>query len=375
MSSPETLDLTGLMQPIPGPSPVGSDLRRDVTPNSPYFKLKTARSQASALERAGASDPDAAAQSVVQWRTIQELAVQVLREKSKDLQVCAWLIESLVRSKGFPGLRDGFRLARELCEQHWDALHPRPDEDGMSTRVAPLTGLNGEDSEGTLIAPIARVPITNGVDGNSFATWHWVKATSAYAGNTSDEGYAAKQQQYELGNAELRAKIEAAVRQSSASYYVELKADLDQTLEEHDKLVALLDQKCGADSPPSSSIRNAIRSVSETVTFVAKDLLPAPVVGTAGAGGEGAGAAAGGGSNGMPGAIDSREAAFAALKRVADYFRRAEPHSPISYIIEQAVRFGGLSLPELLTELIPDDGSRSQLFTRTGMTPPAKPAS
>ena len=32
-------------------------------------------------------------------------------------------------------------------EQFWDGIYPLPDEDGLATRVAPLTGLNGEDAD------------------------------------------------------------------------------------------------------------------------------------------------------------------------------------------------------------------------------------
>jgi type VI secretion system protein ImpA len=55
------------------------------------------------------------------------------------------------------------------------------------------------------------------------------------------------------------------------------------------------------------------------------------------------------------------------LLRVAEFFRRTEPHTVLSYALEQVVRWGRMPLPALLRELIPDDGSRQQLFKQVGI--------
>src|SRR5262249_7477380 len=70
------------------------------------------------------------------------------------------------------------------------------------------------------------------------------------------------------------------------------------------------------------------------------------------------------------GSVQTRDEALRALSEVATYFRRTEPHSPLSYAAEQLVRWGRLPLPELLTELIPDNASRDYLFTLVGMDLP-----
>ena len=78
----------------------------------------------------------------------------------KDLGIATWLTEGLVRQHGYAGLRDGFRLLRELVEAVRDNLYPLPDEEGLATRLACLAGLNGEESDGVIIAPIAGVSVT-----------------------------------------------------------------------------------------------------------------------------------------------------------------------------------------------------------------------
>jgi type VI secretion system protein ImpA len=81
--------------------------------------------------------------------------------------------------------------------------------------------------------------------------------------------------------------------------------------------------------------------------------------------------AAGGSSGGRSpsGNIVGREDAFKTLMKVAEFFRRTEPHSPVSYALEQAVRWGRMPLPDLIKDLVSDDTVRREFFRRTGIKP------
>jgi type VI secretion system protein ImpA len=153
------LDTESLLRPIREGAPAGDNLRDDPSPTSLYYRIKDARNTARSVERAAQQSDDPARAPSADWRPVLELAPRVLAEVSKDLEVAAWLIEAQVREEGFAGLASGFVLARRLIEGFWDGLQPMPDEEGMTTRVAPLTGLNGDEAEGTLIVPIGMVPL------------------------------------------------------------------------------------------------------------------------------------------------------------------------------------------------------------------------
>ena len=58
--------------------------------------------------------------------------------------------------------------------------------------------------------------------------------------------------------------------------------------------------------------------------------------------------------------------------QVADFFRRTEPHSPIPYLLEQAVRWGKMPLAELLNELLPADSVPAQSFKLLGIRLPER---
>jgi type VI secretion system protein ImpA len=363
--SPPVFDVEALVQPIPGDAPCGVDLRGDDSPASPYYAIKDARNSARAVERQLLLDPTAET-APPDWSPVMEMAPALLAEKTKDLEIVAWFIEALVRTHGFAGMRDGYVLARRLCETFWDGVFPMPDEEGVATRVAPLTGLNGADSEGTLIAPIRTQPLATGPEGQSLGMWEYDKAVEL------DKLPAEEKQAKIAEGAVSLADFEAAVRRGGAARYRTLAADLAGSREAFDALGAVLDEKCGADSPPMSNIRSMLEKFDEVLRLVAREFLvvaEAPAAGAADAGGADSGSSAGGGG-GVGGALNSREDAFRQLELVADYFRRTEPHSPLSYSLQQAVRWGRMPLPDLLTELIPDENVRNQLFRVTGMAPP-----
>lgn len=368
MASPEVIDFEKLLAPIAGENPAGMDLRTDPTPNSPYYAIKDARNRARADERRLEEDPEGS-DAKPDWKPVLQLAQQTLAEKSKDLEVTAYLVEALVRAHALAGLRDGFRLLREYCDQYWDqGLYPLPDEDGVETRVYPLTGLNGADAVGTLIGPIQHVKITEGKSDLPLAYFQYKQACDV-AGLPPDQ----QERRIEQGAVSLE-KFMAAVAESSADFYAALKEDIEQCVDEFYKLSEVLDNRCGSAAPPTSNIRNALQDVREAVERISKDKFPsaesaADAAGDAAAGN--GGAASGSASTAVPvGAVRSRDDAFRVLGQVAEYFRKNEPHSPISFAIEQIVRWGRMPLPLLLSELIPDTTARDQLFKWVGIKPP-----
>ena len=67
------------------------------------------------------------------------------------------------------------------------------------------------------------------------------------------------------------------------------------------------------------------------------------------------------------GPVANREDAFKQLNEIADFFLKTEPHSPISYVLQKAVKWGNMSLPDLIEELIPDRSSREHFGELTGV--------
>jgi type VI secretion system protein ImpA len=365
MASAAVLDFDKLVAPIPGDKATGVDLRVDPSPTSAYYAIKDARNAARAAERQLVLD-DEEPTAQADWRPVLQLGVRTLAEQTKDLEITAYLIEALVRLHGYAGLRDGFRLARELVEQFWEGLYPLPDEDGLETRVAPLTGLNGDDAEGTLLTPIARVPITEPTSIGRLDCTHYQQAVAL--GKLADPKV--REQKIAEGALSLDA-FQKAVGESSAPFYGNLVEDLNQCREEFARLGAALDARCDGRAPPASQIRTALESCLDLIKDVARAklavALPAAAEVAATNGETAPVAAANGPASEAMDVIRNREDAFRHLLKIADYFQRSEPHSVVHYALEQVVRWGRTPLPELLAELIPDDSPRNALFKQVGI--------
>jgi type VI secretion system protein ImpA len=373
MASADTIDFAPLLEPIPGDSPVGEDLRTDSSPSSLYYQIKDARSAARAAERQAQTAEKGQDTAPADWRPVLKHAQKALAERTKDLEIVAYMIEALVRLQKFAGLRDGFRLARELVERYWDGLYPTPDEDGVQTRLAPLTSLNGEEGEGTLITPIAQVPLTDPMSGDGvYAAYHYQQAQNAQQAKDK-EPRERRDDNEDDDDVVTMAKFEMAVKTTKGEFFVTLMEDLTQCEDAYNSLDQALQERCGSQAPPTSNIRAALAACRDVVMTVARHKLPAAEGAPAEANGEAA--AAGGGADGADGApgagpLRNRDDALDLLLKVADFFHRTEPHTPISFALEQAVRWGRMSLPDLLTDLIEDESSRRALFHRVGIPMP-----
>lgn len=375
MPTPALIDFDALLAPISEGAPCGADIREDASPASVYYQLKDARSSARAAERSMDAD-DETAGLMSDWRTILDVAPKVLATRAKDLEAAAWFAEALLRAEGFAGLRDGFLLIEQLAERFWDGLYPLPDEDGMETRVAPLTGLNGETSDGALIQPIRKATLLPGGE-RDYALWHYEQA--ADLGRVSD---AAKRQARIDGGAVTMETLEQAAKSLPAGHFRTLLDDIDGCIAAFAALGDKLYEKAGHDAPPGGAIRGVLAAARDAVADLGRDKLAladaqaADAQAVAAATADDSGTAGGGTAgatvktNIAAGVIASREDAFRALLQIADFFRKTEPHSPISYTLEEAVRRGRMSLAELLEELITDESARKYFLVASGVRPP-----
>ncbi len=359
MASPEVLDFERLLAPIPGDSPTGFDIRENRSFDSLYtqFRDTAAISRKAELESGDTVDDLGQKRKPAppEWAKVLELGIRILTEQSKDLEVAILLAEPLVRRYGFAGLRDGFRLVRELVERYWEGLFPPLDSpDGVLERVDALGRLNETSSRGNLVTPILRVPLTAGKSCGPYSLLDYRQAAAIEAITDPDK----RARRLEEGGPSLD-QFNKAVAETPPEHFQRLYEDIAACAEELARLSLVLDERCGsANAPAVGEIREAIdacrRKVEEYVAPAA-GTEPAPGDGVAAApGSDGGPVGAGVPASGGLGPVRNREEAFQVLLRIADFFRRTEPQSPISFFLEETVRLGRMSLPELFQELTAD---------------------
>lgn len=360
MASAAVLDLEALLTPIPGDVPSGVDPRADRQPTSVYYKIRGLERSAREAERQAELNGEPPRGD--EWRPLVDQIPPILAKQAKDLELATYLTEGLLRIHGVAGLRDGFALINGLIERFWDHLYPAVDEDGLETRLAKFSGLNGGEAPGTLIAPLFRVKVTEG-RGEGPYTFFDVRQSVELASMDPER----RERRVQAGAVTPEA-IERAVAATSPQFFTTLLEDVSQAEQEYFKLSMALDEACGAAAPGSTHIRGALAELREVAERFARQRNPVAASADGSEPATGGSAPSGGaGTSVAVGAIRTRDDAFRLLLQVAEYFRVNEPHSPVSYATERAVRWGRMPLPELMQELIPEEGQRSQVFRLVGI--------
>lgn len=358
---PEGFDLAALLAPIAGPAPAGADLRQDASPESLYFRLRDARGEARAAERA--SEAGGETVSPPEWRAVRELAIEALSRQTKDLEIAAWLSEALLRGDGLCGLAAGFRAMAGLAESFWDDYFPQPDEDGVAGRLAAVAGLNGIGRDGTLIQPLRRIVLFARPDGAPFEFWQYEQSREV-----AGIGDAARRQQRLDAGVLPFETVESEARAADPARFARLRDHAIAAGEAWQTLGQILDGRAGADAPPTSQVRDLLDQIRQVADRFAPPAESAPEAGAAPAAQPvGVGAAVS-----VSGAMATREDALRALGEIAEFFRRTEPHSPLAYTLQEAVRRGRMTWPELLAEIVPDASSRSAILSSLGIRPPTE---
>ncbi|GLS26055.1 type VI secretion system protein TssA [Marinibactrum halimedae] len=376
MPAPHVIDIEALVAPISDDNPVGGDIREDRSPEAPFYGIKDARNSARANERTNMFDSEA--DILTPWQAVADQADGILKSNSKDLEICAWYAEALVRFEGAEGLRDCFKVISQLIENYWEDLYPLPDEDGIETKVAPLTGLNGDGGEGTLLTPIRSILITDPSVTSAFTYWEYLQARDADKIKDEDE----KKSREESIGFKLE-QITKAVSETSAEFYLQLIETIQEAIDIYKAYNAELRKHCGADAPPNSAITKLCEELLRTVRFVSKEIVEAYNLlhGEADSNDDGQASDETGASSGdsapagnqkraaagVGAPIETREDALKQLAIIADYFRTYEPHTPIASGIDRIVGWGRMTVAQLMMELLPDEGSKALYSQLTGV--------
>jgi type VI secretion system protein ImpA len=364
------LEIETLLAALPAGEGAGEDLRPDYSPTSLYQRIRTQRNDARAGERAmDGGDPDANPAAVQgAWREVKKLGVECLATKAKDFEIASWMTEAVVRLDGLRGLADGASVIAGLCEQYWETGFPRlDDEDGLDGRGAPIGGLSGEGADGTLMAAIRNYPLFRRGDGApcDLFTWQRAEETASLADAARKAArikagmpdFDALQNEARADVATVRAAGDAA-RAAATAW-----AALD----------AAVTARFGGDAPSTRRVAEALAAIIDISVRIAG----APAAPEAAAeegeavaeGSDGAVAAVGGVAvaAGGPRVLRTREDAIRALEEIATFFRKTEPHSPLAFTLDDAVRRARMPLIDLLAEVLPDANQRKLMLTSLGI--------
>jgi len=301
------------------------------------------------------------------WALIESRSVAMLSSRSKDLQIAAWLLEAWVRQDGFDGLYRGLSLIDRLVRQLWEPLHPMIEDNDEDARVAPLEWLN-ESLSATLRlhVPLLRIvgrkpPVLTLIDWERL-----IAAELAGPGHTTDKPGA--------DDAPLtRADVVAYAHQRLGREMALKREIIKRCLNCLETMVAFVEIQLGSRSPNLSKLKGTLvayeRVMAQLIVEPTEDEIMAQEsenealapLGEQPAETASArrGVAAAGWKN--------RKEAYATLELLADYLSAVEPHSPTPYLLRRAVKWGSMPLPELMAEIIREEGDLNRLANVLGL--------
>jgi type VI secretion system protein ImpA len=332
-----------LLNPIPGDNPSGANLRYEKV----YDQIKEARTEDDESIPSGAWSRTV---KRADHNLVIKLAGEALANKSKDLQLAAWLTEAHVKKEGIGLVQPCLKLLHDLQDQFWDTLYPEIDEGDTGMRASPVEWIANR------VATILReAPITR--DGLNFYQYKESRSIGYEADAQSNENKAKQREQAIADGKPTAEDFDKSLGSTPKAWYVQMEASIHGSLEETESLQVFSEEKFGDDGPAFGKLRTSLEEVGQVVTGLlnekrktepdapsAEEVVDEPepepeAVAEADAGGEAAPAAKARSSKTMSAEPVDKDDAFARVQACAKFLQRELPASPVAYMLQAALRF------------------------------------
>jgi type VI secretion system protein ImpA len=338
--------VAALLEPISEKAPAGESLRYEGT----YDRIMEARREDDPSLEQGVWKREL---KKADWNLVHQICREALRTKSKDLQIAAWMLEALVHLHGFSGVHLGCRIMIELCRKFWDSMYPRLDD--PEYRLAPIHWMNEKLFTKLKFISITSPEGSEGCPPYSFSDWE--------AAFRLEQNKQASQLKKDPKTVTLE-MIHQSAYLTPMPFFESLLEDVSFAYKACDELEAIFDKAFGKDSCSLGQFRGVLEEILSVVvgfqggrevveepdsenTVMRESAPETAAVQEAGVF--------------MLPPIRSRAEAYRRLADVADYLIRTEPHSPAPYLIRRAISWGGMTLEQLLPELVGNDSTLKDL--------------
>jgi len=387
-------DIPELMSPIQDDAVCGVYLKSD---KGAFRPLRNEFNVAQTSMRKLSQNPSAEEREILQeqnhenWEQLSQSLLKQFQTVTRDIELVSWFMASqVVLDEQLDALSNTLVWLGDLVEQQWDELNPVLPESKLKSdgeagcaaeqyeaKVKAFFQLLGDSEESSLLyAPMLFQPLV---------------------GDISFFDYQSAERKGELN--QLKQQASAHVGHERAQINQKLN-NLTLCLEQIGRLAGLTREKAnsiGVASPNFNFVKGLMTKYSaalQQLTGVKVELkaaAPAPETqdqalessrveqldssGISPSVASSVEAAApmtlGTGNLSQTAKTNSmnRDVAFHLLREISDYFRQSEPHSPVSFLLEKAIRWGYLPLPELLQDMMAEQqgDQLNQIFNAAGL--------
>lgn len=323
-----------LLAAISDTSPCGEDLEYD----SDFLQLER-----DALGRPERSMGDAIqAAEPPEWRQLEQTC-HLLLQRSKDLRVTHYLVQSRLALRGIEGLADSLELIHELLSRYWLDIHPQLDTDDdndPTVRINVLSGLTCETNLGLLRnAVLVRSRVFGNITTRAALNAAGLHVASSETLRIEELGGALQDADSEAlrftHEALSRALQSLSAIEQLVSEQVGSAQGVDLSALQQPLKLAL--QVLG-DSPAGASAEGSPTDVA--VDEASPQQLSSPAAVRA------------------SGEIASREDVLRSLDRILTYYARHEPSSPLPVLLNRARSLVNADFATIVRNLIPDGVSQ-----------------
>jgi type VI secretion system protein ImpA len=366
MSSEPVIDLNVLLAPIPGENPAGENLL--------YLGLYDQIREARRSEDNLAQGDWERSIKVANWNDVARLATDALASRSKDLQIAAWLAEALIKLYGFAGMRDSLKLLHGMILTFWDRVYPEMEDGDLDGRANALSFLDRQGANALKEVPITGSPVSPNLsyfqyeESKRFEIPDNLDALSM----SDQERVLAQKDQAARERKATSEQWKAAKNTSRRAFYEETFTALKECKELYKILDSAMDEKFKSQTPGLGALGRSLEEVNSLVETILKEkrlLEPDAANEKPDTDMETVSSAASGLSSPAvaSGPILSRQDALNRLAVISEYFRKTEPHSPVAYLVQRAIKWGQMPLEVWLEDVVKDSAVLDHLRETLGI--------
>jgi type VI secretion system protein ImpA len=278
------------------------------------------------------------------WRSIQQQSLALL-QRSKDLRITHFLLQSALALQGVAGLADALTLINALLREYWADLHPHLDADDDNDPTVRINALSGLTSDATIrllresiltrsrtFGPVSLRAALNASGLMSFPDEQLgAQQLNAAFLDSDPEQLQATRDALSTARAACEAIEQQVSDQVGSAQGVDLsllKQPLKQALQILSQFVP--SNETGNREPEAVSDDNA-----PSVDFAAAPVAPRP-----------------------SGDIASRDDVLRSLDKILAYYSRYEPSSPLPVLLNRAKHLVHADFAAIVRNLIPDGMSQ-----------------
>jgi type VI secretion system protein ImpA len=296
------------------------------------------------------------------WGFVYEKCQDLLTSQTKDLRIAGWLVEAAAKTKQFEGMAAGFELLARLCDNFWESLHPVIEDGDLEQRAGNIRWLLTRS-----VQLVKEIPLTEG-RGTQYA-WIDFEVARTRTNNSAKTGDAI----VEVDGQPSSAALESVRRKSTKAFYESLINAVVHCQSMLAELEVSLDARLGSEGPSFTPLKDMLDTILKTVLRYGAD------VGLKSTGTGSLELSDGelsetsmhqNNAQTFSGSIKNREQALDQLRKVAEFFRATEPHSPVAYLADKAASWGDLPLHSWLKTVVKDPNSLAFLEEMLGVKTP-----